>query len=48
MNELVAAKGQAHVRSTGSNRRKKHEVAELEFIEADQVADFELRLHVSR
>ena len=48
MNELVAAKGQAHVRSTCSNRGKEHEVAQLEFIEADEVADFELGLHVSR
>jgi hypothetical protein len=48
VNEPVATKGQAHVRSTWSNRGKEHEVAELEFIEADEVADFELGLHVSR
>jgi hypothetical protein len=48
VNEFVAAKGQAHVRSTWRNRGKEHEVAELEFIEADEVADFELGLHVSR
>jgi hypothetical protein len=48
VNELVAAKGQAHVRSTWRNRGKEHEVAEFEFIEADEVADVELGLHVSR
>jgi hypothetical protein len=48
VNELVATKGQAHVRSTWRNRGKEHQVAELEFIEADKVADFELGLHVSR